>query len=167
MDELTKLRESLKSGECAFKILSPAERDELQAMVDEQHKNGKNPWGKRKRRSDAGQPKKKRKTSAPIVRPGSTEPVPPTSCNSSDYQEAQDNMLHDAFDYDDISNSGTCPEDELPRKVIQKRSLKVAYRDDESESGEDEVGWGGDGPIKDLARSIELWGDGQDDRESE
>ena len=168
VDELTKLRESLKDGTCHFRELSPEEINTLRATIDKQTKDGENPWGKRKRRSDAGKPKKKRKTDAPTVRLGGPDPEPvPPSCNSSDYQE--DNIMLDAFnyDYDSASDSSTRPADEQPRKLIQKRSLKVAYHDDKSESGEDEVGWGTSRAFKNLTRSIESFGGGSDDMELE
>jgi hypothetical protein len=129
VDELIKLFESLKDGKCAFKPLPAADRVVLQAMVDEQESNGANPWGKRKRRSDAGKQKKKRKNSASIMHLSSTGSVPPPSCTS----EAHDDMIHDESD-DDMSDGGTCPEDKQPRKIIQKRSLKVVAQHSSSMS---------------------------------
>ena len=220
MDELIKLRESLKDGKCAFKPLPAADKDALQVVVDEQERNGGNPWGKRKRRSDAGKPKKKRKNLASIVRLNSTDPAPPPSCTSSDQQEAQDdmthdNMMHDEFNFDNTSDGGTSPEDELPRKLIQKRSLVVAQHsssisthitgpavtpvmgaktrlrvvdyqnegssswpaglpvygsvnhDGKPESGEDELVWDGQEAIEDLTGSIDSFGGGPDNEESE
>lgn len=82
MNELFELRKSLQDGKCSFKKLPDADKKALQAMVDEQERNGQNPWGKRKRRSDAGKPKKKQKTSASTAHLGNYPP----SCSSSDHE---------------------------------------------------------------------------------
>ena len=67
VDELFALRETLQKGTCGFKRLPDSDKDALQLTVDEQERRGENPWGKRKRRSDAGKPKKKRNISEPSV----------------------------------------------------------------------------------------------------
>ena len=83
MKELFELRKSLQDGKCSFKQLPEADKKALQAAVDEQERNGQNPWGKRKRRSDAGKPPKKRKISESTVHLSSTYPP---SCSSSDHE---------------------------------------------------------------------------------
>lgn len=168
--ELYTLQESLQNGTCGFKPLPDEERDALQAMVDEQERSGKNPMGKRKRRNDAGKPRKKARTLAPTVQLGSTD-TPPPSCSSPDHENHEIQC-----DFDE-GISGSHSESEPPRTMVHDCSLNEAaphsssgsthvagpaHRsldddDDNSESGEDEVE--GD-PIPHLARCIESFGDG-------
>ena len=110
VSELFALRNSLEKGTCTFEHLPDADRVALQATVEEQEKNGENPWGKRKRRSDAGKPKKpnkKGKLSESTVRHGST-------CPPSDSDE-------------DTPNGDIRPEIGLgqPRKIVHKRALNA------------------------------------------
>jgi len=121
--ELNTLHESLQNGTCTFKPLQAEDRGALEVMVDEQERSGKNPWGKRKHRSDAGKPRKRRQISGPTVRLGSTGPLPP-SCSSLDYQNPERECDSDV---EEMSISGTHPDTEQPRKLVHKHSLyKVA-----------------------------------------
>ena len=119
--ELLTLRESLEKGTCSFQPLPDADREALQLVVDEQERMGENPWGKRKRRNDAGKPKKKR-----TVRLGSTDSHPPF--RSSLGNETQVEMNSDNSDIDDTPNGDTSHVNRTgqPRPVIRKRTLKVA-----------------------------------------
>lgn len=114
VNELHALRKSLQKGKCFFECLSDAERDALKAVADEQEQNGKNPYGKRKRRCDAGKSKKKRKISTLEVHLGTTNADPP-SCSSSDDS-----------DDDKLSDGGISHEPGPPRRIIHKRPLKEA-----------------------------------------
>ena len=111
VNELYALHESLQKGACVFKPLSDAERDALRAVANKQERDGKNPYGKRKRRSDAGKLKKKRKTSTSEVH--CTTDAHPPSCASSDDS-----------DNDDLSDGGISHETGLHRRMI--RPLKAA-----------------------------------------
>ena len=126
VNELLTLRKSLQKGTCSFKPLSEADKEALRLMVDEQDRMGENPWGKRKRRDDAGKPKKKRKIPGSIMRLGSSDPLPP-SCSSSGY-EVQVEMNLDDPDNDVISNGDISQENEigLPHQMVQTRTRKVA-----------------------------------------
>ena len=171
--ELHTLQESLQNGTCSFKPLPDEERDALQAMVDEQERSGKNPMGKRKRRNDAGKPRKKARTLTSTEQLGSTD-TPPPSCSSPDHENHEIQ-----FDFDE-GISGTHTESEPPQRVVHQRSLNeaaphsssgsahvavpahrsVGHDDTSSESGEDEVAWRDeDDPIPHLARCIESFGD--------
>ena len=106
--ELNTLHKSLQNGTCTFKLLQAEDRSALEAMVDEQERSGKNPWGEQKNQSDAGKPRKQRELSGPTVRLGSTGPPPP-SCSSSQNPEREFDS-----DIDDMSISGICLETEPP-----------------------------------------------------
>jgi len=119
VSELYALRDSLEKGTCTFKRLPDADRVELQAMVDEQVENGENPYGKRKRRKDAGKSKskskKKRKLSKSTVDCGSTHPP---SDSDEDTNEDTD---------EDTPNDIVHPEIGLgqQRKIVHKRALNA------------------------------------------
>ena len=110
VNELYALRESLQKGNCFFEHLSDAERDALKAVADEQEQSGKNPYGKRKRRCDAGKSKKRRRTSTSEVHLGTTDADPPS----------------DDSDDNDLSDGSISHEPGLPRRTIYKRPLKAA-----------------------------------------
>ncbi len=133
LKELGTLRESLQNGTCGFKPLPAADKDTLQMMVAEQQRSGKNPWGKRKRRSDASKPRKKRRMSASTMRLGSTDPLPP-SCSASDDQDDQNHEIQCDFDIEGMSFSGTHPENEQPQQRVHKRSLDTVAQRSSSRS---------------------------------
>lgn len=169
--ELYTLQESLQNGTCSFKPLPVADRDALQVMVDEQERSGKNPMGKRKRRIDAGKPRKKGQTAASTMQLGSTD-LPPPSCSPSDHQNHE--IQCDA-DIEGMDISGMHPEYE-PQTMGAYQDHSEGSNEfwaglpahgsvdlhDGSMSGEDEVVWdSGDDPIPQLARCIESLGDGE------
>ena len=123
--ELATLRESLVKGTCGFKPLLAADKALLQTMVDEQERRGKNPWGKRKRRNDAGKPRKKQKNMEPTMRLGSTPP----SCSPFDHQVNEMNStIQSDSDGEETCDDGTQPENGAgqPRKMIGKHALNAA-----------------------------------------
>lgn len=123
--ELVTLRESLVKGTCGFKPLLAADKALLQTMVDEQERRGENPWGKRKRRNDAGKPRKKQKNMEPTMRLGSTPP----SCSPFDHRVNETNStLQSDSDGEETRDDDTDPEIDAgqPRKMIGKRALNAA-----------------------------------------
>jgi len=107
VSELYVLRVSLEKGICTFKPLPAANREALQAKVNEQVENGENPYGKQKRQDDAGKAKKKRRLLKLTVDHGSS--YPPSDSN------------------EDTPIDNVCPEIGLgqPHKVIHKHALNA------------------------------------------
>ena len=68
------LRESLVNGTCRFKRLLPAEMEALRSTVNEQQEKGENPYGKRKRRNDAGKSRKRQKIAESTMRHSTSPP---------------------------------------------------------------------------------------------
>ena len=123
MSELFELRKSLQDGKCSFKRLPDADKKALQETVDEQERYGQNPWGKRKRRSDAGKPKKKRRISESTAHLSSTYPP---SCSSSDHEtHGEMNVGRTDSGDESASDGGISPEFGRPQTVVPKRSLKI------------------------------------------
>ena len=107
MNELFELCKSLQDGKCSFKELADADKKALQAMVDEQERNGQNPWGKQKCQSDTGKPKIKQKTSESTAHLSTYPP----SCSSLDHKthEEMDAGQIDLGD-ESASDGGISPE---------------------------------------------------------
>ena len=128
VNELFTLRESLQKGTCCFKKLSDADKSALQLRVEEQERNGENPWGKRKRQDNTHKPKKKRKILQSTVL-SSTNPHPPSEVSSS--HPIQDMYLAIPGDSDsdsdnsDDSDKGSNNNTRY-QKATQKATRKVA-----------------------------------------
>jgi len=126
--ELFTLRKSLQTGTCSFKQLPGADKKALELIVNEQERNGENPWGKRKRRNVVDKPKKKKKISESTVHLGSTDPHQPPSSLGHQIEEDMNSMVQSDSDSDDTSDSIIRPENRIgwPRKMIHKHTPKVA-----------------------------------------
>jgi hypothetical protein len=109
VNELFALQESLQKGTCSFKRLPDADKSALQLMVDEQERNGENPWGKRKRQDNTSKPKKKRKTN----------PHPPSEISAGLLIQETHSTVQSDSDHDDTSNGDA-------HKSIHKPTLKAA-----------------------------------------
>ena len=119
-NELFALQESLQKGTCTFKRLPDADKNALQLMVDEQERNGENPWGKRKRQDNTSKPKKKRKISASTVLSNANPHLPSDISAGHLIQETYSTVQSDS-DSDDRSNGN-----KRSHKIIHKHTLKVA-----------------------------------------
>jgi hypothetical protein len=109
VNELFALRESLQKGTCSFKQLSGADKNALQLVVDEQERNGENPWGKRKstgkrkHSDDTGKPKKKQKISKTTA-VGNINPYLPSEVSTGDPVHEMYSEVQSDSDGDDTSN---------------------------------------------------------------
>ena len=131
VNELFTLRESLQKGTCSFKRLSDCDKSTLQLRVDEQERNGENPWGKRKRQDNTHKPKKKRKMVEPTVL-GSTNPHPPSEISTSHpIQDVYSAVLSDADSNSENSDNSDNSDNRFnnntrSRKATQMDTRKVA-----------------------------------------
>ena len=118
MRELLTLCESLQKGTCSFQPLLAANQEALQLAVNEQDRNGENPWGKQKHRNDAGMPRKRTVCN-------STDAHPPShSSLGNDLDDSGDSEI-DATSNGDTSHRN---EGEWPCPIIQKCSHKMAHQ---------------------------------------
>ena len=108
--ELFTLHESLKDGTCSFKPLPAAAKVVLQATVKEQEGRGENPWGKRKRRGNAGKPNKKRKVVDSTVCHSNNDP----SCAPSNHRIHETNSTVQSDSHGEDSNSDNSDGEDTP-----------------------------------------------------
>jgi hypothetical protein len=97
---LLKLRGALKDGSCHWFRMTPHQHDEFHALLDACHKRGENVGKQRKKRADAGVPRKRKgKENAPPGKraraPGSSAQAPKSAefIDSSEEESSEEEEL--------------------------------------------------------------------------
>ncbi|KAG1793704.1 uncharacterized protein HD556DRAFT_1237697 [Suillus plorans] len=97
---LLKLRGALKDGSCHWFRMTPRQRDEFHALLDARHKRGEKVGKQRKKRADAGVPRKRKgKENAPPRKraraPGSSAQAPKSAefIDSSEEEESSEDEV--------------------------------------------------------------------------